>query len=103
MSRPATKNETAQDCPWADVTRATTGITDDKQIETIIEQKIPGFMDQIQKDANAPDLLALWGLSYNLDASDPVDPIIPKNLLQYFSLLLWPFPIIVTLRLGTRA
>ena len=81
-----TKGETAEDCPWADVTRAVTGITDDQQIEAIIDQKIPGFMDQIRKDATAPDLLGLWGLSNNRNDGDLVDPIILPNLLQFFSL-----------------
>jgi hypothetical protein len=82
------KNETAEDCPWAEVTRATAGLTDAKAIRAIIDQKIPGFLNELDTDAKVPGILNLWGLSRNIDASDATDPIVPKNLLQFFASIL---------------
>ena len=85
------KGETALDCPWADVTRSTEGITDSDALRKIIDEKIPGFMAQIDQDAKSKTLLNLWGMSRNIDESnlDPTSPnymkhTVPENLLAFF-------------------
>ncbi len=80
------KGETPQDCPWAEITRATDGVTDFTKIRAIIDAGIPGFMNQVEKDAQEKELLDMWGLSSNIDASQITTGIktIPENLLRYF-------------------
>ncbi len=84
----ASKHETIQDCPWAEITRATEGIDDLTQLRMILNKKAPGFLLQIEKDAKAPDLLQLWGSSNNFNAGQPKDKIIPTHLLKLFSAIL---------------
>ena len=86
-------HETAADCPWAGVTRATTGVTDPTQLRAIFDEKVPGFMAEIDRDGNNKDLLNLWSLSSNIDQSNLTTGIktIPENLLQYF-VSLWNVP-----------
>ena len=82
------KQETAQDCPWAEASRAIEGITDFTQLKQILEQKTPGFLSQIERDAKSPELLALWGLSNNFDVSAPTLNTIPTNLVNLLSKML---------------
>ncbi len=86
-------HETAADCPWAEVTRATTGITDPTQLRSIIDEKAPGLMTQIDRDGTSRDLLGLWAQSRNIDESNLATGIktIPENLVQYF-VSLWNVP-----------
>jgi hypothetical protein len=81
-----TLHETAQDCPWAQASRDTTGITDPIQLRAIFNQDIPGFMTEIDRDGANPKLLNLWGQSSNIDASNLATGIltIPANILQFF-------------------
>lgn len=79
--------ETAFDCPWADATRATSQLRDHQQIRALIEQKIPGFIAHIEKDAQSRELLSLWSLSRNIDESHLGDGklTVPANLLSFFN------------------
>jgi len=84
------QHETALDCPWAEVTRLTQGMQDPTQIRSVLDQKIPGFVQQLEKDASARDLLNLWGLSRNIDESnlDTGTLTVPSNLLWFFNSIL---------------
>jgi hypothetical protein len=86
-------HETAEDCPWAEASRNTTGITDPTVLRKILDQDAPGFMTEIDRDGNARDLLNLWGLSSNIDASNIASGAltIPANLIQFF-VSLWKVP-----------
>jgi hypothetical protein len=86
-------HETIQDCPWAQASRDTTGITDPDQLRAIVDKDIPGFMLQIDRDATSTGLLNLWGLSSNVDVSNLATGLvtIPKNIVQFF-VSLWNVP-----------
>jgi hypothetical protein len=79
-------HETAQDCPWAEASRETTGVSDPTTLRDILNKDIPGFMTEIDRDGSSKDLLNLWGLSSNVDASNLLTGAltIPANLIQYF-------------------
>jgi hypothetical protein len=84
------QHETALDCPWADASRATTGIDNLSQIRMILTQKIPGFVEQVEKDAKARDLLNLWSLSRNIDESNLSTGIltVPANIITFLNSIL---------------
>ncbi len=82
------KGETPLDCPWAEISRASQASADPTLIKAVFDKKMPAFLDQINKDARAPDLLALWGLSKNIDESHPETTIVSPSLLQYFASIL---------------
>ena len=79
------RNETALDCPWAEAARAISNKSDPVQIRTILNEKLPGFMNEIDLDATAKDMINLWGLSRNVEDSTSEDgpKIIPVNLLRF--------------------
>lgn len=87
-----TIGETAADCPWAQVSRDLSGVTDFSAIKDTLNHEIPGFLDQLQSDAQSRGLLNLWGLSRNIDQSYFVKGLqtrtIPVNLLAYFKSIL---------------
>lgn len=89
----AALHETAQDCPWAEAARATQGKTDATELRKILDQDAPGFMQEIDRDADSPHLLSLWGLSSNVDESNLANGTrtVPANLLQFF-VSIWKVP-----------
>ncbi len=88
----ATLGETALDCPWSQVSRELTGVTDFDTIKDTLNHELPGFLGQIEQDSQSRGLLNLWGLSRNIDQSYFVQGLltrtIPTNLLAYFKSVL---------------
>jgi hypothetical protein len=84
------KHETDLDCPWADAARATEGIDDLSRIRLILDEKIPGFTAQVEKDASVRDLLNLWSLSRNIDESNLQTGIktVPANIIAFLNSIL---------------
>ena len=89
----AALHETAQDCPWAEASRATQGKTDATELRKILDQDAPGFIQEIDRDAESRALLSLWGLSSNVDESNLANGTrtVPANLLQFF-VSIWKVP-----------
>ena len=60
-----TKNETAQDCPWAEITRQ---IVDQKKLcDPVLKAHVPFIFKQLNKDQKSQEFLALWGEAKNYD------------------------------------
>ena len=89
-------NETDLDCPWAEITRATTGLdatTQSKEIVATFQKQAPAFLKQLKHDKKTKGLLDLWGVSRNADESHLNDFIVPTNILSVFAneLAITPF------------
>ena len=60
-----TKNETAEDCPWAEITRQ---IVDQKKpCDPVLKASVPFIFEQFSKDQKAQEFLTLWGEAKNYD------------------------------------
>ncbi|MBS1959034.1 MAG: hypothetical protein JST80_06140 [Bdellovibrionales bacterium] len=81
-------HETAQDCPWAGVSRSLKDVTDFDVIRNTMNDKLPGFLPELESDAKSRQLLNLWGLSRNMDESNLTVKTIPPNLLAFFNSIL---------------
>lgn len=82
--------ETPEDQPWGEVSRSLEGVNDPGFIRRTLNEKIPGFLDQVERDSKLPRLLALWGLSRNIDESHLNDraKTVPPGLLRFFNSIL---------------
>ena len=87
------RHEIDADCPWADAARALAQNSDPEQFREILDQKIPGFMTRFDRDGRSEELLDLWGLSKNIDASNIASGLltIPASTLQFFTSI-WNVP-----------
>ena len=87
------KKETLADCPWVAAARAISTLQDPAQIRNTLNEKLPGFINEIDLDSKAKDLVNVWGLSQNLEETlFPSGPkLIPENLLR-FVVNLWQAP-----------
>lgn len=83
----ASLKETKLDCPWALVSRTLDGVTDADQIRTTMDEHLPSFMVQFERDGRSRQLLEFWGLSRNIDESNLATGLrtVPENLLRFFA------------------
>ena len=51
------KMETAEDCPWAEITRQI--VDQNKSCEKMLKEKIPFILTQLKKDKKSKDYLSL--------------------------------------------
>jgi hypothetical protein len=81
------KRETMEDCPWADASRAIENLHDANAIRSVLAEKIPGFLPEIEADAKARDILNLWGLSRNIDESNLSTGLktVPPSFLEFLA------------------
>jgi hypothetical protein len=82
----APTSQAQSDYPWIEVTRTIEGMEDPARIKEVIENRIPGFLKQLEQDHETPLLFQLWGMSRNIDESHlstgrrTVSPSILKTL-----------------------
>ncbi len=65
----APTSQAQSDYPWIEVTRTIEGMEDPARIKEVIENRIPGFLKQLEQDHETPLLFQLWGMSRNIDES----------------------------------
>jgi hypothetical protein len=77
---PDAAGETAVDCPWASIARAATA-----DPHSVLAREAPGIVGELQRDARAPAMLAVWGaaLNYNQQAGGySADPIVAPAIVD---------------------
>jgi hypothetical protein len=60
-----TKNESPDDCPWAEATRQI--VDEDKTCKSVFKEKVPFLAKQLKKDSSSQVFLNLWGEAKNFD------------------------------------
>ncbi len=65
----APTSQAQSDYPWIEVTRTIEGMEDPARIKEVIENRIPGFLKQLEQDHETPLLFQFWGMSRNIDES----------------------------------
>ena len=84
----ASSGETAEDCPWAAISRdLSQAARDGKTLQPILQNQAPELVYQLKEDAVRNSWKALWGESLNFDEHANamiVDPAIIQALAQIF-------------------
>ncbi len=73
------KNETANDCPWAEMFRQI--IDHKKKCESIFKTSTPFMTKQFEKDKKSDEFLSLWGQAKNFD-ENAKSIIVDKKILE---------------------
>lgn len=75
--------ETAQDCPWAELTRQASG----KPLMPLLKQEVPEFAKMLEAEARRAGWLNFWGRSLNFDEGARsiiiADPLIDELLATF--------------------
>ena len=80
--------ETAQDCPWALISKSLDEVSKDKgDLNAFLKREAPGIVSQLEKDAKKSGLKSLWGEAINFDElakGQIVNPITYDLLNDFF-------------------
>jgi len=86
-----TQGETAQDCPWADISRqlSASGTTDLQKLGKVLKSRSKPLYEEIKSERSSEAWHSLWGMSINFDElarGQIVDPSILNLLYSLFGL-----------------
>lgn len=72
---------------WFDIAEKMASAGSSEEMSAILNQNLPDFASQLEKDSENRALLDLWGMSRNIDESHLSDGIhtVPVNVLEYFN------------------